>query len=134
MHPGGLESNRAPADVGRGKADRHDQIVDVRCEQAAPWDLPGTGEFGQKDFPFAPAAGDHLHADRVRVHAPVGDGDAVAMNRRALESGREGGILFSEDVTAHQATRFAHVHFPRHVAVVGELIAGESEFACACAQ
>jgi len=68
-------------------------------------------------------------AARVRVHVPIGDGDAVVHDRRPAEAGCERVVVFGIDVAAHNAPRFAHVHFVGQVTVVGELVLRQAPLA-----
>ncbi len=67
------------------------------------------------------------------IHRPVGERDAVGMNRRPRKAGHGQVVVFGEYVTSHDAARLADVHLIRDVVVVGELVERQADAAIALA-
>ena len=64
------------------------------------------------------ASGHHFGSAIVGIHGPLGDSDGIAVHGRPAIPLRQGGILFPEDITATDATRFPDIDFIGDVVVV----------------
>ena len=133
-HPDGFESHRAPRDVGGAEADRHDEVVHTLRQERAPGNLRGPRFLGEDEFPVVGVAGTAIPGAIVGVHRPIGEGDAVRVNRRAREAGCGSVVVLGEDVAADDAPRLADVHLIRDVVVVGKLVERQADAAIALAR
>ena len=116
-------------DVRCREAQRHEQVVYALRQQRAVGNLAGARFLGQDQLAAIAVARSAVGSARVRVHVPISDSDAVGLNRRAAEAGRERVVVLRVDVAAHNAPRFAHVHFVGQVTVVGELVLRQAPLA-----
>ena len=113
--------------MGGAHADRHDEVVHALRQQTAPGNLRGTRLLGEDEFAVVGVAGTAIPRAIVRIHRPIGKGDAVRVHRRTRPAGGGAVVVLGEDMAADDAPRLADIHLIRDVVVVGELIERQAD-------
>ena len=134
LHPDRLQSHRAPRHVRGAQTDRNEQVVDLLWQQAAIGHLRGPRLLGKDELAVVFVAGAAVGGAIVRVHAPVGEGDAVGMDWRPRLAGRGNVVVLGEDLPAHDAAGLADIDLVGQVVVVAEFIERQADAAEAVAR